>query len=69
MDAMAAVSRRHRRDRGGRQVMALSKILKFDWDRLLAKVESAEVKRSLNAMRGKANEITVNTNLSMSSMM
>ena len=49
--------------------MALSKILKFDWDRLLAKVESAEVKRSLNAMRGKANEITVNTNLSMSSMM
>ena len=39
--------------------MALSKILRFDWDRLLAKVESAEVKRSINVMRGKANEIVV----------
>ena len=39
--------------------MALSKILRFDWDRLLAKVESPEVKRSLNVLRGKANEIVV----------
>lgn len=41
--------------------MALSKINAFNWDKLLSKVDSADVKRSVNFLRGKANEIAANS--------
>eukprot|EP01031_Cornospumella_fuschlensis_P031548 gene31548-38131_t len=37
--------------------MALQNISKFNWDKILSKVEQADVKRSLNLLRGKSNEI------------
>lgn len=37
--------------------MALSIISKFDWDKILAKVDTADAKRTLNMLRAKSNEI------------
>mmetsp|Transcript_4589 Transcript_4589/g.9301 ORF Transcript_4589/g.9301 Transcript_4589/m.9301 type:complete len:159 (-) Transcript_4589:155-631(-) len=41
--------------------MALANINKFNWEKILSKVESADVKRSINLLRAKANEITSNS--------
>jgi hypothetical protein len=38
--------------------MALNHIAKFNWEKILTKVEGGDVKRSLNLIRAKANEIT-----------
>lgn len=40
--------------------MAVSKISSFNWEKLLAKADGSDLKRSLNILRGKANEITSN---------
>lgn len=38
--------------------MALTKISAFNWEKILSKVDNPEVKRSLNLLRARANEIT-----------
>ncbi|RYH30495.1 hypothetical protein EON65_04995 [archaeon] len=38
--------------------MALQNISKFNWEKILSKAEQADVKRALNLLRGKSNEIT-----------
>lgn len=38
--------------------MALANIAKFNWDKLLNKVDDAAVKRSINLLRAKSNELT-----------
>jgi len=38
--------------------MALNNIAKFNWEKILNKIEVGDVKRSLNLIRAKANEIT-----------
>jgi len=40
--------------------MSVSKVSSFNWEKILSKVNSSDVKRSLNLLRGKANEITSN---------
>ena len=41
--------------------MALGRIAHFDWERILNKVESTDVKRTINLLRGKANEIATSS--------
>jgi hypothetical protein len=40
--------------------MALNNISKFNWEKLLSKVDSNDVRRTLNFLRGKSNEIVSN---------
>mmetsp|Transcript_67956 Transcript_67956/g.189827 ORF Transcript_67956/g.189827 Transcript_67956/m.189827 type:complete len:159 (-) Transcript_67956:18-494(-) len=42
--------------------MALSNISKFNWEKILTKIDHPEVKHRLNLLRAKANEISGNSN-------
>jgi hypothetical protein len=39
------------------RAMALNTITKFNWEKILSKVDNVDLKRTLNAMRAKSNEI------------
>jgi len=41
--------------------MALNTIAKFNWDKLLGKVDSNDVRRTINMLRAKANEMTASS--------
>ena len=49
--------------------MSVSKVSSFNWDKILSKVNSSDLKRSLNLLRGRANEITSNAGKSDDSML